>query len=142
MGALLRIPGVVHDPDHDRTALLHDGQNIVAHAAEQGLIAPWCLGHYMVQRLVHPPDVIRGQTRRHRLDALTLSRKQQSGAIRLQGNSTIHVPCGLRQAVKIGRKALLPGAWRFGVGAHADSLPASHTRGTRIFLRGISFITQ
>jgi hypothetical protein len=142
MGALLRTSGVVHDPGHDRTALLHDRQYIVAHAAKQGLIAPWGLGHHMVQRLVHAPDAVRGQTHGHRLDALTLSRQQQSGAIGLQGNSTIDMPCGLHQAVKIGRKALLPGAWRFGVGAHADSLPASHTRGTMIFLRGINLITQ
>jgi hypothetical protein len=35
------------------------------------------------------------------------------------------VSCGLRQAVEIGSKAMLPGAWRFGVGAHAGSLPTS-----------------
>jgi hypothetical protein len=64
----------------------------------------------MVKRLVHAPAVVRGQTRRHRLNRLALPGQQQPGAIRLQRNSAIRVPSRFRQTVKITRQTLLPGA--------------------------------
>jgi hypothetical protein len=110
MGALLGQAGVVDDPGYNRAAFRHRRQRIVARAAQQGLVAPGSVGHHMVQRLMHTPDVGRGQTRCHRLDRLALPGQQQPGAVQLQGNSTIRVPGGFRQTVKIVRQALLPGA--------------------------------
>jgi hypothetical protein len=55
----------------------------------------------MVQRLVHPPDILGSQSRRHRLDTFTLNRQQQPGAVRLQGINAVGVPGGLRQAIPV-----------------------------------------
>jgi hypothetical protein len=52
------------------------------------------------------------------------------------------MPCGLRQAIKISRKALLQGAWRFGNGAHPDRLSALPDSNDKILDRRIKFVTQ
>src|SRR5579863_795604 len=67
-------------------------------------------------------DVIGVEASSHRFHALTLAGQQQAGAIGLQGNGTITVPRGLRQAIKVGREAFLLGAWRWRVGAHGPNL--------------------
>ena len=67
-------------------------------------------------RLSH---VVGGQSCRHRLDALALSRKKQTGAIGFQWFHPISVLGGSRQAVQIGRKASSLCAWRRRKGAHA-----------------------
>ena len=64
----------------------------------------------MVQLLVHAPDVVRSQARCHRLNRLALPLQQQPGAIRLQRNSAIRVPCRFRKTVKLTHQALLPGS--------------------------------
>jgi hypothetical protein len=66
----------------------------------------------MMQGLVHAPNVFRSQARSHRLDALALSRQQQTRTVVLQWNCSIGMPCGLRQAFHICPKALLLWAWR------------------------------
>jgi hypothetical protein len=65
----------------------------------------------MMQRLVHSPDIVGRQARGHRLDALTLTGQQQRGAVVLQRNVAIGVPCGFRQALQVSRKAFLLWAW-------------------------------
>ncbi len=80
--------------------------------------SPPRIGHQVVQRLMRPPDIVGGQARRHRFDALALTGQQQPRAIRFQGLVTIGVPGGLRQTVEIGRQAFLLGAWRQGSGAY------------------------
>lgn len=59
---------------------------------------------------------------RQGLDALALSGKEQTRAIGFEWFRAICVLCGLRQAVEIGRKALLLCAWRRRKGAHADKV--------------------
>ena len=68
MGALFRQAGIIDDPGRNGAAVGHRRQRIVAGAAQQGLIAPGRVSHYMAQRLVHAPNVVRSQSRRHRLD--------------------------------------------------------------------------
>lgn len=48
----------------------------------------------------------------HRLHNLAVSGEQQSRAVSLQRRDAVGVPCGLRQAVQVGRKAFLLWAWR------------------------------
>jgi hypothetical protein len=110
MGAFFRQAGIVDDPGRNRAGLGHRSQRIVARTAQQGLIAPGSIGHHMVQRLMHAPNIFRGQPRCHRLDRLALSRQQQPSAVQLERNNAIRMPGSLRQTVKIARQPLLPGA--------------------------------
>lgn len=55
------------------------------------------------------------------LDALSLTGWQQSGALGVLRHGSVNVPCGTRQPVQIGRKALLVRAWSQKRGAHAAS---------------------
>jgi hypothetical protein len=68
----------------------------------------------MMERLMHPPHVIGSKFGSHRLDALAFQRQQQSLAVRFQRLTSVRVPCGFRQAIKICRKAFLLWAWRRG----------------------------
>jgi hypothetical protein len=68
ISSLLPMPGVIDNPGRDGVGFCHRSQHIVVQTAEQKLIAPGSVGHHMVQRLVHVPDVLRSQPRRHRLD--------------------------------------------------------------------------
>src|ERR1700689_4648817 len=61
----------------------------------------------MMQRLMHPPHVLRRQARRHRFYTLALPGKQESLAVVLQRNGSIHVGGRLRQAIEPSRQALL-----------------------------------
>ena len=71
---------------------------------------------------MHAPHIMRSQSRGQGLDTLAFTGKKQTGAVRLQRSYSIKVLCGLRQAVQIGRKALLLHAWRRRRGAHAHKL--------------------
>ena len=62
------------------------------------------------------------QTCRHRLNALPLARQQQTLAIILQRSVSVFVPRGGRQALNIGREALLLWAWRRESCAHKTIL--------------------
>jgi hypothetical protein len=53
--------------------LLHGGQYLLTHMIQQCLIAPWSLGDQMVQRLACGLNVMRVESRRHRLDALSFA---------------------------------------------------------------------
>jgi hypothetical protein len=132
MGALFRQASIIDDPGSNRAGVGHRRQRIVAYTAQQGLIAPRSIGHHMMQRLVHAPDVLRSQPRRHRLDRLPLSRQQQPGAIQLERNSTIGVPSGFCQTTKIARQPLLPGACGSRLGAHGDKVQLYRHKNTGI----------
>ena len=93
--------------------------------------------------MVHPPDPVGSQARSHGLDTLALAGQQQPGAVRLQGSNTIRVPCGLRQAIEVCRKAFLLGpAWRRDIGAHGDTVQRTILPSTDLLGPGIYFITQ
>ena len=68
------------------------------------LIAPRRIGHDVMQRLMHPSHVVRGQTRRHRLDALALTGQQQALGVILDGNHAIRVPGSFRQTLQVDRR--------------------------------------
>src|SRR6266487_572842 len=103
---------VVHDPSHDWTRVLHRRENVPAHLSQQCFVTPGSIGDYMMERLVGPSQVVGSQSGGHRLDTLPLTGKQQSLAIRLQRFDPIRVPCDLRQAIEVCRKAFLLWAWR------------------------------
>ena len=77
-----------------------------------------------VSRRVTVLYVIRGQPRRHGLNAFAFAGKQQTRAVGFQRHGSIQVPCGSRQAIEISRKASLLRAMRRRRGAHAPRLPA------------------
>jgi hypothetical protein len=70
---LLRKTRVVHDPRHYRTVLLHGGEHLLPHLLQHRLVVPRRVGHQVMQRLVHAPNIVRSQPRCHRLDTLALS---------------------------------------------------------------------
>ncbi len=110
----LRKSRVVHNPCHhtDPDAALLVSQTPDTDPGET-------LRHSTARRQPHGAET--GALRRtlspasrrgHRFDTLTLTRQQQPRAIVLQRNVTISMPCGLRQAFNICRKALYLRAWR------------------------------
>ena len=66
----------------------------------------------MMERLMHAPHIGSAQPSGHRFDALAFAGQQEAGAIVLQWNLTIGMPCGFSQALNICRKALFLWAWR------------------------------
>ena len=92
--------------------LLHGGQYLLTNVIQQCLIAPGGLGNQMVQRLACSLNVVRVESRRHRLDALSFAGQQQTLAILLQRRVPVFVPRGARQALYICREAFLLWAWR------------------------------
>src|SRR5215469_5864568 len=74
----------------------------------------------MMHRLMHRLNIIGCQARRHWFDAFALNRQQKTLAVRLQRFVTIEMPCGLRQALDVCRKAVFLSAWRDGFGAHVQ----------------------
>jgi hypothetical protein len=97
MGPLLWEASVIHDPRRYRPTLFHRGEHLPAHTFQNRFVTPRRLGHQMMQRLVHPPDILRRQPRRHRFDTLALSRQQQPSTVGLQGSMAVGVSCGVRQ---------------------------------------------
>ncbi len=96
-----------------------------------------------MQRLVHPANMVRSQARGHRLDTLALTGQQQAVAVQLQWGNSVGVPCGLRQALEVSRKAFFLGpAWRRKLGAHAAKLIQDTLREDRHLVRSAIFITQ
>jgi hypothetical protein len=76
MPAFLRKTGVVDDPGHHRSSLLHRGQDMLAHLIEQRFVTPVCLGYQMMQRLTHRLNSLRIETGSHWLNALALAGQQ------------------------------------------------------------------
>jgi hypothetical protein len=112
MTALLWKAGIVHNPAHDFAVLLQDRQDRITYLPQDSFIAPWGVRYDMVQRLMRPPNIIRGEPGRNRFHTLALTGQQQAGTVVLQWNCSIYMPCGLRQAFHKCRKALLLWAWR------------------------------
>jgi hypothetical protein len=65
-----------------------------------------------MQRLPRGLNVVRAESRRHRLDALSLAGQQQTSAIVLQRRVSIFVSRGSCQALDICRETSLLRAWR------------------------------
>jgi hypothetical protein len=83
MRALLGEAGIVDDPCHDWSLLLHGRENRTTYLRQQLFVTPGSVGDQMMERLVHPAHVVGSQTGGHRLDALALAGKQQSLTVRL-----------------------------------------------------------
>jgi len=66
------------------------------------------------------PHMVWSQSCRHGFDALAFPGQKKTLTIRFQRFHAISVLRGLRQAVEIGREALLLCAWRRRSGAHAN----------------------
>jgi len=71
---------------------------LLTHVIKQCLIAPWHLGHQMMERLPSGLNVMRVESRRHRLDALPFAGQQQTLAIVFERPMPIFVPRGARQS--------------------------------------------
>jgi len=69
MLALLGKAGVIHDPGHHRSLLLHGWQHLLTHMIEQGLVAPARLGRRITRGLACGLNLARVELRRHGLDA-------------------------------------------------------------------------
>jgi hypothetical protein len=80
---------IVDNPCHDRFPLLHRSQYCIQRPIQQDFVIPGCVRDKMMQRLMHAPNIVRGQARRHRLHALTFSRQQQSRAVCLERTDPI-----------------------------------------------------
>ena len=74
MFTLLGETRIVHDPRHHRAVFLHSGQYLLPHLCQHLFVVPGRVCHKVMQRLVHAANIIRSQTRSHRLDAFALSR--------------------------------------------------------------------
>jgi hypothetical protein len=74
MRSLLWKTSVVYDPRHNRAVLLHRGEHLLSHLRQHRLVVPRCIGHQVVEGLVHVPDIVGSQARRHRLDTLPIPR--------------------------------------------------------------------
>jgi hypothetical protein len=103
---------VVDDPCNNRRLPQHRCQHRIEGAVEQCFIVPGSVGHQMMQRLVHAPHIIGSQSRRHWLNALTLSRQKQTCAAGLERNQPVRMSRGLRQAIEICSETFLLCAWR------------------------------
>jgi hypothetical protein len=75
MLALFRETGVIHNPCHHGTLLLHAGQHLPPHLCQHLGIILRRVRHQMMQRLVHAPNVIGCQACGHRLYTLALSKQ-------------------------------------------------------------------
>ena len=105
MPALLRKPGVVDDPRLDRPVAFKCRQHQFAHPGQNPLVRPRRVADEMQQRLVlrrHPGG---RRQRRHRLDALALSRHQQPEAVIPQRRRPVSMADHLNKPLDINRKA-------------------------------------
>ena len=75
MFTLLGETRIVHNPRHHRAEFLHGGQYLPPHLCQHLFVIPGRVRHKVMQRLVHATNVIRSQTRGHRLDTFALSRQ-------------------------------------------------------------------
>jgi hypothetical protein len=92
-----------------------DKWTLRAHIIQQCMVTPWRLGHQMVEGLPCSLDIVRTESCRHRLDALSLPRQQQAFAAVLQGSVSIFMSRRNRQALYMPRNASLVGPARKGV---------------------------
>ena len=107
MTPFLRQTGIIYNPGLDWTFLTHRRPDVASHGSQYRLIAPGRIGYHVMQRLMHPPHVVRRQAGCHWLHALAFSWQQQPCAIQLQRHRPVGVPRGLHQAIHISREAFL-----------------------------------
>ncbi len=105
MLTLLGKAGIVDDPGLDRTVPLDLWQHHLAHLGQHLLVRPLSLADKMQQRLMLGRRAMRRRDRRHRLNALTLARHQQAGAIMPQRFLTVLVPNHTRKPLDISHKS-------------------------------------
>jgi len=101
MLALLGNTGVVDNPGADWCIFLDLRQHERAHGRKQLAFVPWCLRHEMMQRLVLGADLVGRNACRHRLDALSVTGQQQSGAVRGERSMPIHMTDHFAQMLDI-----------------------------------------
>src|SRR5437762_8360378 len=104
MLALLRERRVVDDPGLDRPVFLDRRQHHLAHLGQHLLIRPGRDADKMQQRLMLRRRPRWSCPRRHRFDALALTRQHQTGAIIAQRPSPVRVANDARKPFNIGRK--------------------------------------
>jgi hypothetical protein len=102
---------VIHNPGNNGTVAPHSRQDSRADFGQQDFVAPGRIGHHMMTRLVHPPDIRGRQACRHRLDTLALAGQQQPRAVRLQWFDPLGMARGMRQARKLCRQSPPLWAW-------------------------------
>src|SRR6185312_888250 len=105
MLALLGERGVVDDPRLDRPALFHGRQHHLAHLGQHVFVRPGRVADKMQQRLVLRRRPRRSRPRCHRLDALALAGKHQTGAIIAQRPRSIRVTNHPRKLLHKCRKS-------------------------------------
>src|SRR6266511_4422882 len=96
--------------------------------AQQSAVAPSCLGHDVMERLMHLPHVARSQTRRHRLDALALNGKKKALGVVLHGNDTIGMSGDLRQPAQVRGQTLRLACGPLPASSHRAQVTASRSR--------------
>jgi hypothetical protein len=94
---LLGKAGIVEDPGLDGSQMLEGGQSALAHHIEYGSVAPRRLGDEMVEGLMHGLDMLRIEPGCHRLNALALTRQQQTGTVAAKRIAPISVTDDLTQ---------------------------------------------
>ena len=103
---------VIHNPGRHRTMFLHRRQHLPPNLGQHLLIVPGRVSDQVMQALMHPPDIMGGQTGGHRFDTLAFPRQQQTHAVTLQWHVPVGMPRGVCQALHICREAPLLWAWR------------------------------
>jgi len=96
---------IIDDPRLDRSVPFHIRHHHFAHLAQDLLVAPASLADEMQQRLMLARNPLRRRDRRHRLDALALTREQQAYAIGLKRGHAIRVADNACQFLDEGREA-------------------------------------
>jgi hypothetical protein len=92
----------------------------VAHLLEQSFLTRRSIRYQMMERLMRRPHMVRTELCRHGFEARAFPGQKQTLTIRFERFHAIGVLCGLRQAIEIGREALLLRAWCRSTGAPAD----------------------
>jgi hypothetical protein len=104
---LLWKAGIVNNQRLRRTRAPADSlKGITAHRIKHRFVRPWRVSHKVMQPLVFRAHPARRQMRRHRLDALTLNRQHQPGAVATKRFDTVGVPKRLRNQRHVFLKPL------------------------------------
>jgi len=83
----------------------HGRKHLATHLPQQRVIALGRIGHNVMQRLMHPPNVSGCQTCGHRLDAFSLDRQHQALGVVLDRNHAISVAGGFCKVIQISLEA-------------------------------------
>jgi hypothetical protein len=103
--ALLGKATVIDNPIRHRPVPLDRRQHLRPYRGQQRRIVPLGLRHHMVQRLVLGLHMGRIEPGGHRLDALTLARQQQTGAVSPRRGGSACVTQAPDNGIQIRRQA-------------------------------------